>query len=60
MLHFMTYEFRHEFMYMINIVKSYMKSWVPRFKIMMKEMINFMLTYPLHKFAYFGNIMLIM
>ena len=26
MLRFMTYEFRYEFMYMKNIVKSYMKS----------------------------------
>ena len=45
---------------MINIVKSYMKSWVPRFQIMMKMMMNFMLTYPLHDFAYFWHIMVIM
>ena len=29
MLHFMTYEFRYEFMCTKNIVKSYLKSWVP-------------------------------
>ena len=29
MLHFMTYEFRYVFIYMKNIVKSYMKSAVP-------------------------------
>ena len=31
MQHFMTYEFRYEFMHIENIVKSYLKSWVPRF-----------------------------
>ena len=30
MLHAMTYEFKYELMYMKNIVKSYLKSWVPR------------------------------
>ena len=34
MLHFMTYEFIHEFMYMKNIVKSDLKSFVPRFQIL--------------------------
>ena len=34
MLLFLTYEFRYEFMYMKNIVKSYMKSGVPRFQMM--------------------------
>ena len=28
---FMTYEFIYEFMYMTNIVKSYLKSCVPSF-----------------------------
>ena len=32
MRHFMTYEFIFEFMYMKNIVKSYLKSCVPRFQ----------------------------
>ena len=32
MLHFMTYEFRYKFMFMKNIVKSYMKSGAPRFQ----------------------------
>ena len=32
MLHFMTHEFLNEFMYMENIVKSYLKSYVSRFQ----------------------------
>ena len=32
MQHFMTYEFIYEFMYMKNIVKSYLNSCVPRFQ----------------------------
>ena len=32
MLHFMTYEFKYKFIYMNNIVKSYMKSGVSRFQ----------------------------
>ena len=32
MQHFKTYEFVYEFMYMKNIVKSYLKSSVPRFQ----------------------------
>ena len=32
MQHFMTYEFIYEFMYMKNIVKSYLKLCVPRFQ----------------------------
>ena len=32
MRHFMTYEFIYEFMYMKNIVKSYLNSCVPRFQ----------------------------
>ena len=32
MRHFMTCEFIYEFMYMKNIVKSYLKSCVPRFQ----------------------------
>ena len=31
MLHSMTYEFKYEFMYMKNIVKSYLKSGVTKF-----------------------------
>ena len=32
MQHFMTYEFRYAFMYMKNIVKSYLKLWTPKFQ----------------------------
>ena len=32
MRHFMTYELMHEFLYMKNIVKSYLKLCVPRFQ----------------------------
>ena len=32
MRHFMTYEFIYEFMYMKNIVKSYLNSCAPRFQ----------------------------
>ena len=32
MLLFLTYEFRYEFMYMTNIVKSYLEACVPRFQ----------------------------
>ena len=32
MLHFMTYKFRYAFMFIKNIVKSYLKAWVPRFQ----------------------------
>ena len=36
MWHFMTYEFIYEFMYMKNIVKSYLNSGVPRFQMCAK------------------------
>ena len=35
----MTYEFMYEFMYMKNIVKSYLKSCVPRFQMIIYQII---------------------
>ena len=34
MSRFTTYKFRYKFMYMKNIVKLYLKSWVPRFQML--------------------------
>ena len=45
MQHFMTYEFIYEFMYMKNIVKSYLNSGVSRFQ--MWHRVPFIFTHQL-------------
>ena len=39
MQHFMTYEFIYDFMYMKNIVKSYLQSCVPRFQMIIANVL---------------------
>ena len=43
----MTYEFIYEFMYMKNIVKSYLNSGVPRFQMSNSIWIVFNVSWPL-------------